>query len=91
MFVTQSKFDRLESKYRELRNKYDYLHGEWNTLVNRINAKGGESFLDSEPKSSQFDKGEIKQLLFLCHPDKHGDNPRATEITKKLLELRKSI
>lgn len=30
----------------------------------------------------------IKQLLMLCHPDKHANSPLATKVTQKLLEMR---
>lgn len=33
----------------------------------------------------------IKDLIFLVHPDKHADNPKATEITAWLLEVRKGV
>lgn len=42
----------------------------------------------SQPRSSQFTKEEIERLIRLCHPDKHGGNKAATEMTQKLLRLR---
>lgn len=30
----------------------------------------------------------LKDLIVLCHPDKHANNPRATRVTKHLLALR---
>ena len=34
----------------------------------------------------------IKDLILLCHPDKHGGNdPRATRATQALLDLRKEV
>lgn len=30
----------------------------------------------------------LKKLIILCHPDKHNNNPTATEVTKTLLALR---
>lgn len=38
---------------------------------------------------STFTKQEIKTLIALCHPDKHGNSKTSNDITKRLLELRK--
>lgn len=35
-----------------------------------------------------FDEKELKQLVALCHPDKHGGSKVAEEMTRKLLTLR---
>lgn len=39
--------------------------------------------------SEQFTPEEIKTLITLCHPDKHGGKESAQRITQKLLSLRK--
>jgi hypothetical protein len=46
--------------------------------------------LSKTPNSSsaQFTKEEIRVLLQLVHPDKHGGKASAVEITKKLNQLR---
>jgi len=46
----------------------------------RVTVTGGGQQLSAE---------DIKRLLMLCHPDKHGGKPMATEMTAKLLQLRK--
>lgn len=33
-------------------------------------------------------EGHLRDLIRLCHPDKHKDSKRAKEITQWLLELR---
>lgn len=38
-----------------------------------------------------FTPDEIARLVRLCHPDKHGGSAAATEITTKLLQLRKGM
>lgn len=35
--------------------------------------------------------GHIRDMIFLCHPDKHGDSPKATATTAWLLEVRKEL
>lgn len=35
----------------------------------------------------QFSRADLKALVSLCHPDKHGGKPRANDITVKILAL----
>lgn len=87
MFVRRSTHDALKMDHLVLQMKFDKLLAEWNELVGRLNAKGGERFLSGEgaPKLSRED---ISRLLQLCHPDKHDGKPQAVEMTQKLLRLR---
>ncbi len=70
--------------YREL---YQGLLHKWNGLVRKINAKGGMQFLDGA-STSQFSQEDLRRLLQLCHPDKHGGSKLAQEMTTKLNRLR---
>lgn len=36
-------------------------------------------------------KDRIKDLIFLAHPDKHDGSPKATEITRWLLDVRREV
>ena len=63
------------------------LLAEWNSLVNKINARGGDAFLYGT-QSNQFSQDEIKTLINLCHPDKHQQKKSAVEITQKLLSMK---
>lgn len=38
-----------------------------------------------------IDEKRLKQLLMLCHPDKHGNSERATEVTRWLIELKEKL
>lgn len=108
MFVLKSKYESLEKRLKEsetksaeLADQVSYLRAEkaslareWNRLVEKINRKGGQSFLDHGviPKKSigtDLSQEDIKRLLQLCHPDKHNGKPLASEMTAKLLSLRK--
>lgn len=40
------------------------------------------------PATPSIAKDKVRDLLKLCHPDKHQNSPAATEITKWLLSLR---
>lgn len=95
MVVSKSKYDSLQRIYLDLlksklawENAYNSLNNKWSELVDRINAKGGESFLDGE--SSEFTDQEIKNLIRLCHPDKHDQSSMSKELTQKLLKMRDS-
>ena len=94
MFVSESKYREAVAVAGAWKRKHDKLHyqfrrllGKWNDLVENINRKGGEEFLNSEMKS-QFSKEEIAILIRLCHPDRHNNSTNSTEITKKLLVMR---
>ena len=80
----------LETVYAE----HTKLLSKWNSLVDTINRKGGQSFLDSPPIKQtpqlQLSNDDIFALIKFCHPDKHGGNPKAGELTAKLLLMRKN-
>lgn len=85
------------SRYYELLTEFNDLLSRWNTLARRINAKGGEEFLKHGvmPGGQQrADTGlsdvDIKRLLSLCHPDKHGGKQLAQDMTHKLLQMRRN-
>ena len=96
MIVLKSTYDELRRRYeaqtamlRSTNTELQTLTMKWNGLVNRINALGGEQFLQSTNRngSSQFSREEIKQLVRLCHPDKHNGSKTASAITAKLLTM----
>lgn len=98
MFVRQSTYDRMKGKYyllkaehRALTMVHNELMTEYNTVIHRINAHGGEAlFTQGSPGTKQFSKQEIRKLVFLCHPDKHGNKKSATELTTKLIAMMKA-
>lgn len=85
-----SKEEReFEKKYKDLKIKFDELLGKWNSVVKKINAKGGQNFLDNatiSPPHIQFSKSELRDLLTLCHPDKHGNSEVANRLTVIILK-----
>jgi hypothetical protein len=90
MIVLKSTHEELRTKYAVLSLQYANLQKEWNDLVKLINAKGGQAFLNGKTAKAkaQFSDEELRKLLMLCHPDKHGGKAVAEEITKKLLAMR---
>lgn len=45
--------------------------------------------LFTEPVEATIPPEMMRKLLFLCHPDKHGNSQQATEATQWLLSQRK--
>lgn len=73
--------------YLKYKNAYFLLLDQWNILIEKINARGGTTFL--ETGNGVFTQDEINTLINLCHPDKHGGKKSATDMTQKLLSLRR--
>lgn len=97
MFVRRSTYNEARWQCENMREralnaerKFYALNEKWNALVSRINAKGGENFLENAtiPKAAQFAEDDLTKLILLCHPDKHDGKPIATEMTQKLLALK---
>lgn len=87
MFVRKSKLIEVRADTAVWKFRYESLLVKWNALVDRINSLGGESFLQGN--TTQFNSEDIKRLILLCHPDKHGNSQMANDMTKKLLTLKK--
>lgn len=75
-------------------NMFKELQAKWNDLVERVNKKGGEAFLNHGElygfvkPSQQFTDDELRSLLQLVHPDKHNGKQSAVNMTKKINQLR---
>lgn len=102
MIVLQSTHDKvIRERNHEARMSLEYqmkisaLTSRWNKLVQQINDNGGEDFLlygkidKSSPKTvHQFNDDELRSLLQLVHPDKHGGKQSAVTLTQKINSLR---
>lgn len=66
---------------REVLKEYNLLVREYNKLLNKRNNQ-------QQNQNIAFSDDDIRKLLSLCHPDKHGGKNIATEMTSKLLDLR---
>ena len=81
--------DRAE--LHRLRRDSEFYKGQYFTLLAQQN---GYTSPSSSSGSKVLDrlKPFIKDLIVLCHPDRHGGNdPRAVEVTKTLLDLRREV
>lgn len=72
--------------------EYGKLNVKWNSVVEKINEKGGMDFLNNGSISAetvnQFTDDELRSLLQLVHPDKHGGKQSAVLLTQKINQLR---
>lgn len=97
-FASRADYELLQKLYDGLRRelvaqrvKNIEITDRWNALVKRINDRGGEEFLSGAAVfgvSGKFSDSDLKKLLMLCHPDKHGNSELAKEMTVKILEMR---
>jgi predicted nuclease with TOPRIM domain len=95
MFVFKTTYNKLKKLHKELNINYKQLLQEylkllnnWNDLIEQINSKGGQVFLDQDIKENYFSDEELKQLLMFVHPDKHQNSKLAIILTQKINNLR---
>lgn len=74
------KHDQLEWKHQMLVHRYNQMVKEHNEMVDEFAYGGG---------GNPFTPEELKVLIGLCHPDKHGGKESANKITQKLLSMRR--
>lgn len=96
LFSGPSKHSLYQQRDKEARKALEWqmahkmLLVKWNALVDKINGLGGENFLNNAKIGgpSQFTDDELRSLLQLVHPDKHGGKQSAIELTQKINALR---
>ena len=74
------EIERLEYRVRELKMQ---LAQERSSA-----GRNQKSQTSKAVGANEFSDAEIKSLISLCHPDKHGGREVANEITKKLLAIK---
>jgi hypothetical protein len=100
MFVSKSKHDKVVNDRNDaqlqvalLAAQITRLRAKWDDLVSKVNAKGGQAFLDHGEiygfagASSQFTTDELKAIRRLVHPDKHNGSKSSNDLTTKLNQL----
>lgn len=88
MFTLRSHYEDALNRLHRLQRQHAALIDQWNTLVERVNKKGGEDFLK---KGVVISLDEVRSLITLCHPDKHGGKESATRMTQRLIEIRSKL
>lgn len=62
-----------------------HMHSYMRTCINRLEAELSKE----RAKSGQFNQDELRSLVQLVHPDKHGGKEVAVRMTQKINSLRK--
>lgn len=95
MFVLKSKYKSIEKtlavsedKLSEMRYAFNCLVDEYNRLVRKYNQNIDEQKKLRSGYRINIDESDLKKILILCHPDKHGGKAMAHEVTQKLLLMR---
>ena len=73
--LMQKLVEELEVNQRELREQVRATNGRLDLIKQQL-AKGDEIH------------GRLRDLLLLCHPDKHSNSEKSGEITRWLLAVR---
>lgn len=84
MFVTRKKYEALRFDLTLEQLKNASLQMQLN-LYMRLHMSANKPA--PSPKVP-FSKDELRTLIQLCHPDKHGGKKTASDITQKLIKLR---
>ena len=84
MFVLKSTYQKQIDQHRlsisGRIDKYNKLVDEYNSLL---------ALYKKERNYPRLSNVDIKKMITLCHPDKHGGRDTANEITRKLIAMRK--
>jgi len=94
MFVLQKTYDELLTRTNYYQEAFIELQLRWNALVEKINNKGGEEFLENAvlpQNDTTFSKEELREILIHLHPDKHHGSKRATKIFQFVSEVYKNV
>lgn len=90
--AARAELARSEAARVDLVERYNYLYHNHCSLI-----RSGERLRQEHEalkerctrmQATKFTDAELKKLIRLCHPDKHGDSQSATEMTQRLLEMR---
>lgn len=91
---------RLKSENEVLKQTLELVESERDSLGRRVGIavrslhqsereiERLRNALIAKPAPTVLSTEDIKRLISLCHPDKHGGKPMAVEMTQKLLSLR---
>lgn len=82
---TSKLLDKIESLKKENAERTLKIA----TLTVELNALKSQSPNTNGTLSSSIPEDTLKNLILLCHPDKHGNSTVATKVTQWLISLRK--
>lgn len=84
----------MAKAFEELRSITDELQRQNATLRQRVSMLTNENAVLSRmswgvTEHQQFSETQLRTLIQLCHPDKHGGKASAVEITQHINQLRR--
>lgn len=82
--IGDKAFINLQEAYEELQKKLDEATKHIETLEAKANGGKASRWVGG----TTLDGQRVKDLIKLCHPDRHGNNALSTEVTKWLNSLR---
>lgn len=94
MFVSKGKYNRAEATVEALARANVFLLRRLSEEKHRYTSliRQGVELQKEVTRLRNCKNGltdeDIRSLLLLCHPDKHGGKDSATRITQKLLAMR---
>jgi hypothetical protein len=80
----QAENKKLDAEKYALMMQISQLNVKIYTMEHEVRA-----LRNNPPSSSALPQDKIKDLISLCHPDRHGNSALATQITQWLLSIRK--
>lgn len=102
MFVFAATLRKVRLQLAELEGKYlgtlTYLQGVQNAHIAALQERNKlfrelqearRAQLHTINAAPQFDDADLRRLLQLCHPDKHGNSDLSLAMTTKLNQARK--
>lgn len=91
-YKTKRKYDLIKGDkfFLWAQIEMERLQEEVNELRVRLQ-QAAKHRAQPEASGPSLDEATLKSLLILCHPDKHDNSQRATEVTQKLLDMRKRL
>lgn len=90
----QDRFDKQARDRKKSEEAWKQFFQFFQGSSNRQYTVGVDPAVAKSDKSSlmvEIDANRIKQLLMLCHPDKHSNSELSTEVTKWLTGIREIL
>lgn len=79
-----------EQRHRAYERQYGWWAG-WNQSRTQSEQQRSQPNTETATVSVQIDAKRLKQLLMLCHPDKHANSERATDVTRWLIGIKERL
>ncbi len=79
---------KVEKGYKVLWGDQAFLWAQTEILELRMKLEEAKASAPVQKAETGLKGNLLRRVISLCHPDKHGNSERATEVTQELLTLR---